>query len=110
MFFCDTGFSTICSSTDTSAIISNTESNQSSTIRRTEEWPHTHLAQKKISKQTGISRSSIRSMVKKRTLKEFRRSKTPQMSDRTRNRRETRAGSLRERLEINIRTIGKTVW
>ena len=31
------------------------------------------------------------------------------MSEETRNRRETRAGSLRERFEINIRLIEKTV-
>ena len=45
----------------------------------------------------------------KRNLKQFKRLKTPEMSEETRNRRETRAGSLRKRFEINIRLIEKTV-
>ena len=36
-----------------------------------EEPPHTHLAPRKIAEQTGINLSSIRRMVKKRNLKQF---------------------------------------
>ena len=36
--------------------------------------------------------------------------KTPQSNEGTQSRRETHAGSLRERLEINIRMIEKAVW
>ena len=43
-------------------------------------------------------------------LKQFKRLKTPQMSEGTRNRRETRAGPLRERSESSMRMIEKTVW
>ena len=49
-------------------------------------------------------------MVKKRNLKQFKRFKTPQMSEGTRNRRETRACSLRERFGGNTSMIKKTVW
>ena len=75
-----------------------------------QEEPHTHLAPRKIAEQTGISRTSIRRMIKKRNLKQFKRLKTPQMSEGTRNRRETRSVNLRERFETNARMIEKTVW
>ena len=45
----------------------------------------------------------------KANLKLFKRLKTPQMSEGTRNRRVTRAGSLREIFESNIHMIEKTV-
>ena len=48
--------------------------------------------------------------MKKRNLKQFKRFKTLQMSERTRNRRETLAGSLRVRFESNICMIEKAVW
>ena len=40
------------------------------------EAPHTLLEPRKISKQTGISRSSIRRMIKRRNLRQFKRVKT----------------------------------
>ena len=43
-------------------------------------------------------------------FKQFKRLKTPQMSEETQNRRENRAGPLRERSESNMRMIEKTVW
>ena len=47
---------------------------------------------------------------KKKNLKHFNRLKTPKTSERTRNRKETGAGSLKERFQSNIRMIKKTVW
>ena len=73
-----------------------------------QEEPHSHLAP--ISEQTVISRTSIRRMVKRKNLRQFKRLKTPQMSEGTRKRRETRAGSLREKFESISRMIEKTVW
>ena len=58
-----------------------------------EERPHTHLVPRKIAGQTG-----------------FIGLKTLLLSEGTRNERETRAGSLRERFESNIRMIAKTIW
>ena len=46
-----------------------------------EEAPHTHLTPRKIAKQTGISRSSIRRMIKRRNFSQFKRVKTPEMND-----------------------------
>ena len=77
-----------------------------------EEWSHTHLAPRKISEQTGISWSVINMQngEKKRNLKQFKGLKPPQKREGTRNRRETRAGSLRKRFESNIYMIEKMVW
>ena len=49
----------------------------------------------------------LKRMVKKTNLKQFTHLKTPQMSERIWNRRETHAGSLREKLESNICMIKK---
>ena len=38
-----------------------------------EEAPHTHLVHRKIEEQTGISRSSIRRMIKRRNFRQFKR-------------------------------------
>ena len=46
----------------------------------------------------------------KRNLKQFQHLETPKTSEGTRNRRETCAGSLRERIESNIRIFVKTIW
>ena len=75
-----------------------------------QEEPHTHLAPRKISDQTGISRSSVRRMVRRRNLRQFKRLKTPRMSEATRDRRETRVVTLKDRYESNKRMIEKTVW
>ena len=42
-----------------------------------EEAPHTYLAPRKIAKQTGISRSSIRRMIKRRNFRQLKRVQTP---------------------------------
>ena len=52
----------------------------------------------------------LKGMVKKTNLKQFTRLKTPQMSERIWNRRETHAGSLGEKLGSNICMIKKKVW
>ena len=71
---------------------------------------HTHLAPRKIAEQTGISRSSIRRMIKRRNFRQFKRVKTPEMNDGCRNRRYARAIALAEKFERNTRMIEKTVW
>ena len=65
-----------------------------------EEATHTHLAPRKIAEETGISRSSI---------SQFKRLKTPEMSDGSRNRRYARAIALAEKFERNSRMIEKRV-
>ena len=46
-----------------------------------EEAPHTHLAPRQIAEQTGVSRSSIRRMIKEINFRQFKRVKTPKMND-----------------------------
>ena len=74
-----------------------------------EEAPHTHVAPRKIAKQTGISRSSIRRMIKRRNFRQFKRVKTREMNDGCHNRRHARAIALDKKCERNIRMIEKTV-
>jgi len=75
-----------------------------------EDAPQTHLAPRKIAEQTGISRSSVRRMVKRRNFRQFKRVKTPQMNSGCRNRRYDRATALAEKFENNCRMVEKTVW
>ena len=75
-----------------------------------EEVPHTLLEPRKIAKQTGISRSSIRRMIKRRNLRQFKRVKTHEINDGCRNRKYARALTLTEKFENNTRMIEKTIW
>ena len=52
-----------------------------------EESPGSHMSPREIEKHTGISRSSVRRMVKRKGLKQFKRLKTQRMSEGTRKRR-----------------------
>ena len=58
-----------------------------------EEALHTHLAPRKIAEQTGISRSSIRRIIKRRNFRQFKRVKTLEMDDGCRNSRYARAST-----------------
>ena len=75
-----------------------------------EEAPHTHLAPRKVAKQTGISSLSFRRMIKRRNFRQFKRVKTPEMNGGCCNRRCARAIALAEKSERNTRMIKKTVW
>ena len=54
----------------------------------------THLSPREIEKVTSISRTSVRRMIKRRGLKQFKTVKTPKMSSATQQRRTKRAGTL----------------
>ena len=75
-----------------------------------EQAPYTNLAPSKIAEQTGISRSSIRRMAKRRNFRQFKRVKTPKMIDGWRNRKYASAIVLAEKFERNTRMIEKAVW
>ena len=70
-----------------------------------EEAPHTYLIKylthtpRKIVEQTGINRSSIRRMIKRRNFRQLKRVKTAEMNDGYRNRRYARAIALAEKFE-----------
>ena len=70
-----------------------------------EENPGSHKSPRKTEKHTGISRSSVRRMVKRKGLKQFKRLKTQRISEGTRERRTERAGALAERIGMNSRNI-----
>ena len=75
-----------------------------------EENPGSHMSPREIEKHTGISRSSVRRMIKRKGLKQFKRLKTPRVSEGTKERRTERAGALAERLGTNSRNIERCVW
>ena len=62
-----------------------------------EEKPRSHMSPREIEKNTGISRSSVRRMVKKKGLRPFKSLKTPRMSEGTKERRSEKAGTLAEK-------------
>ena len=74
-----------------------------------EESPGTHLSPREIEKQTGIKRSSVMRIVKKNGWKQFKRIKTPRMSESTKVRRTERSGALAERFS-ETRSVEKCVW
>ena len=74
-----------------------------------EEALHAHVAPRKTTEQTRISRSSIRTMIKRRNFHRFKRLKTSEMNDGCRNRRYAHAKALLEKFERNTRMIEKTV-
>ena len=68
------------------------------------------MSPREIEKHTGVSRSSVRRIVKRKGMKSFKHLKTPRMSEATRERRTERAGALAERFGKNGRTIERCVW
>ena len=60
--------------------------------------------------ETGISRLSIRRLIKRRNFRQFKRVKTPEINDGCRNRRYTGTIALAEKFERNTHMIKKTVW
>ncbi|XP_066916153.1 uncharacterized protein [Clytia hemisphaerica] len=74
-----------------------------------EENPGSHMSPCEIQKHTGISRTSVRRMVRSKSLRQFKRLKTPMMSSGTKERRTTRAGELAERFGKN-RMVEKCVF
>ena len=75
-----------------------------------EEQPHSHLAPRKIQETTGIDRSAVRRIVKKKGLNNFKRSKTTAMNEGTRTRRVERATKLIAKFSKNPRMIERVIW
>ena len=67
------------------------------------------MSPREIERHTGIKRSSIVRMVKKNGWKQYKRIKTPRMSEGTKKRRTERAGALTEKFS-NKRSVEKYVW
>jgi len=75
-----------------------------------EESPGTHKSPQGIAPMVGISRSSVKRLVKRRGYKQFKRLKTPRMSETTRQRRTERSGRLADCFEKNPRLIEKCAF
>lgn len=75
-----------------------------------EEQPGTHKSPQEIAPLIGISRSSVKRLVKRRGYKQFKRMKTPRMTETTSQRRTERAGRLADRFESNPRLIEKCAF
>ena len=74
-----------------------------------EESPESHVSPRQIERHTGIKRSSIVRMVKKNSWKQYRRIKTPRMSEGRKMRLTERAGALAEKFS-NKRSVEKCAW
>ena len=74
-----------------------------------EEKPGSHMSPREIEKHTSISRSSVRRVVKKKGLRQFKRLNTPRMSEGTKERRSERAGTLAERFRKDSRIVERLV-
>ena len=74
-----------------------------------EDSPGTHKSPREIEKMTGIKRASVRRMVKRNGWKQYKRIKTPRVSEGTRKRRTERSGALAERFS-NKRSVEKCVF
>ena len=59
--------------------------------------PGIHIWPREVDKNTGVSRTSVRRMIKRRGLKQFKPLKTTIMSSGTQERRTKRAGALADR-------------
>ena len=55
-----------------------------------EDFPGTHKSPREIARNIGISRSSVRRLVKRRKINQFKRMKTPHLNNGTRDRRTIR--------------------
>ena len=64
---------------------------------------------REVEKNTGISRTLVRPMIKRRILKQFKHLKTTMMSSGTQERRRKRDGALADRFRKS-RSVDKCVW
>ena len=75
-----------------------------------EEFPRTDKKSlRKIARNVGISRSSVKRLVKRRKISQFKRMKTSQMNNGTRDRRTVKSGDLAERFNSNPTLVNKFV-
>ena len=72
-----------------------------------EEFPGTHKSLREIARNVGISRSSVRRLVKRRKISQFKRMETPQMNNGTGIRRTIRLRNLAERFNRNPTLVEK---
>ena len=74
-----------------------------------EDFLGTHKSTHEIARNVGISRSSVRRLIK-RKINQFKRMKTPHMNNGTRDWRTIRSGNLAERFHHNPRLVEKFAY
>ena len=67
----------------------------------------THKSPREIARNVDISRSSVRRLVKRRNINEFKRIKTPHMNNGTKDQRTIRSEKLVEGFDRNPRLVQK---
>ena len=75
-----------------------------------EDFPGIHKSPREIARNFGISRSSVRGLVKRRKINQFKRMKTPHMNNGTRDQKAIRSGNLAERFDRNPRLVEKLAY
>ena len=75
-----------------------------------EDEPGTHLSLRNIAKHLEISHTSVRNIIEKKGINQFKRVRTPQMNEGTRKRRVERADGLFEKFKTNPRMIERAVF
>lgn len=75
-----------------------------------EDEPGTHLSPRNIAKHLEISHTSVRNIIEKKGINQFKRVRTPQMNEGTRKRRVERADGLFEKFKTNPRMIERAVF
>ena len=75
-----------------------------------EDHPRTHVRPKGIAEGLKISQSFVQRMIKRKGIKQFKRFKTPWMSNATWKRRVERTGSLLEKIKTNLRIIERAAF
>ena len=74
-----------------------------------EDNPGGHMSPREVEKNTGISCTSVRQMIERKCLKQFKRLKTTMMSSGMRESRIKRAGTLADRFRKS-RSVEKCLW
>ena len=72
-----------------------------------DDFSGTHMSPREIARNVGISRSSVRRLVKRTKINQFKRMKSAHMNNGTRDRRARRSGNLAERFDLNPRLVEK---
>ena len=75
-----------------------------------EDFPGIHKSPREIARNFGISRSSVRRLVKRRKINQFKRMKTPHMNNGTRDQKAIRSENLAERFDRNPRLVEKFAY
>ena len=75
-----------------------------------EDFPETHKSPRKIARNVGISRNSVRRLIKRRKINQFKRMKTPHMNNGTRDRSTVISRNLAERFDRNPRLVEKFAY